>query len=1310
MNSTDVVVTFSFHGWLKLNNLSLSLKTHFCNDLYQILTNSNFQEKITAILEKNSIVITFISLYQNLDIITLLTKDKSNQFKFKIISFIDPYERSNSLTAIKNSTNIVTENISISPLTNHYNNPREFNSIIESNYQVDKQDFIFDDRDFICYISAFKDTRHIYIVSPEQYKILHKNPQLPLLITGNIGTGKTMTGLFSALDQAHRLSKKGEEKILYLTDNKFSVKDAKKIINHFGLNEQITVYDYLLLNKSILEKYPLIFTQKFLAQRQVTLYKFTEQFFKPRKIFNLKVEDLWQEIRHIIKGSTKLLQGSKSLISFEEYLVLKNQSLFPSNTDFKLIYHLATEYQEWLESQNYWDDLDLTRYLLTRFPDNYKGEYEAIYIDGINKFTELQLQFILKLLKVKDTPDYLPQIFLIGENDNNLNAKNIAWNRGEKIIVENYYKLPTWKQIRELIEPHELTYNFNYVDNIVKLGMTIATLAGKNYHHFSWHKSPFKPLIISEITPEFLMYNNHLNIDSAIVVFDEQERNILANIFPSDSQRIINFSEIENLEFDQVLVWKMFEQISKFTEQQLGDDREILNKKYQYLYSLTKIAKKRLYFYDKFIDDIWSDTNINSLIDIGYETELESIFTEKYSEAEINIIADNYLKKGTDKVYQIVSQIYHSSNNIIGAAKVEALLEEEQGNWGKAGDMWNKLGIFDEAINCWNEVDKKLWLAKWAVLSSEEWQKRGFYFEEEKDYKLAKFCYEKSNDFEGKLRCLEKDNWELAGDECQSKNLISQANKYYELADKYYRTHEQWTSAIKMWTKLDKWDRVAIIWEELQQWEKAANCWQKQGNVEKAAFCWQKAEKWTAAQKCWEELGNWQELALSYEKEQNWDLAAQTWLKIADTEKAALCYQKATRWHQAEILWQELGYWGFVAICLQQQNKWEEAAVAWSKTNPYELEALCHEQCQAWDKAEKCWLAAKNWTRIILACEKQGKWQEAAESWENLGEWQKAGLAWEKINEIEKAGLCYEEGEYWQLAEKCWTELQRSDRRAKVLEKQERWQESAQIWEKLGEWEKAGHCWQNMGEIEKAALCYEEGKHWRLAEECWQQLENWERVENACKQQGTWQKAAYDWLKVNHLEKAALCYENCQDWERAAKYWQKSENWEKYAHACEQLQQWELAANSYLRANKEEKAGYCYEKAEDWSHAEECWRKLWKWEKLAMVCEYQQKWTDAGKAWLLINEIERAGLCFENGKDWEKAEDCWRKLSQWEKLATVCEYQEKWEEAAQLWVFLEKWDKAGLVCKKMDDLETAIKYYEKGGYFAEADECRRQLF
>jgi intraflagellar transport protein 172 len=54
----------------------------------------------------------------------------------------------------------------------------------------------------------------------------------------------------------------------------------------------------------------------------------------------------------------------------------------------------------------------------------------------------------------------------------------------------------------------------------------------------------------------------------------------------------------------------------------------------------------------------------------------------------------------------------------------------------------------------------------------------------------------------------------------------------------------------------------------------------------------------------------------------------------------------------------------------------------------------------------------------------------------------------------------------------------------------------------------------------------------------------------------------------------------------------------------------------------------------------------------------------------------------------------------------VCEKQNQWEEAAQLWYFQKQWERAAQACLKIDDISTAIKYYEEGGYYQQAEQYR----
>lgn len=1294
-------ILFSFSCWNQLNNLNFQETNNFLNIIREtIKANIEPQQKLEYLTDNQPLIIN-LNLKSSYHLIGILLP------LIKTIKFIG-FSSESDLNLDKYPYHTITINIDTN-CDNIIDNIRgnfPLSSYTISNITIEDDDF------YLYNLTLNQFNSSSILVSPQQKELLKTNNTLPILLSGDKGSGKTTVSLYHALQTLIDNQNNSEYKIAYLTSTQSEQKQIKNIVKILNKNipKNLLIKDYQSFIKNFATENEFKTKNQFFAQRQITEYKFKENFCQENNLHDIDSNLLWQEIKQLIKGSHKSLKNSQSLIAFNDYLAFQHQSLFSSHSNFHQIYSLATKYQQWLENNNYWDSIDLVKHIINKLPENYSGTYDAIYVDDIHRLSEVEILLIFKLLKISNKQEYIPQLFITGEDTSHLMRGHFNWGRVKKIALEEYLKSPQWIKIRPTLEPKYLNCSFSTTDKINDFLNCVVNLALQDeakeesvfYNQSSWIKSNYKPLIVSTTETEIFSQGDRFGGSHSIIVKNSREKEKLTNLFPKDSERILLVNEINDLQFEQVLVWNFFNTIEDIE----STDKEVKKNFYQDLFVAIKSAKKRIYFYDQYVHNFWNKNEITNLVELGYPTELGDFFSGD-KEKDIHTVIDNYIYTGSYKAYKICSQIYFQANDILGAAKIEALLEEVKGNWGQAGDIWNKLQIFDEAIRCWNEVDGKLWEAKWATAKRESWSQRGLYFEQKRDFDLANFCYDKAKDFAGKLRCLEANNdWEIAGDKCRENNLLSQAEKYYDLADDYYQSKDQFQSAVKMWTRLERLDKVALIWENLEQWEKAGNCWQKQGDIQRAADCWQKAQKWSEAQKCWLELGKWDNLGLSYESQGEWVSAAQIWQKQGDLQRAGFCYQNANEWALAEDLWRKLEYWGYVAIALQQQKKWQEAAQMWKKTSPYELQALCYERLEDWEKAKEAWLKANKWSQSIICAEKEEKWEEAAESWENLGEWQCAGKAWEKAGEIEKAALCYEQGNFWSEAEECRRQLEDESAIALTLEKQEKWALAGEIWQELGEWKSAGKAWEKAGEIEKAALIYETGNHWREAEECWRFLGNESKTEAAASKQGTWVAAAHDWLKSNQIEQAALCYEKCQDWERAEKYWQQAKNWEKLAQVSEQQNKWQQAAQAYLNDENPEKAALCYEKLENWEKAEECWRKAWKWEQLARVCEQQQKWKQAADAWMKAENLEKAVNYYEKIQDWANAEECWRKLSNWERLAIVCENQAKWEEAAQLWTFLSHWRKAALACLQMGDIETAIKYYEKGNYPEEAQKLR----
>jgi len=1169
-------------------------------------------------------------------------------------------------------------------------------------------DFEARDDDFWAYIIEEKSQQDPdLLLSSEQYEIA--KTELPILLTGSPGSGKTTVAVFRAVYESYH---KPEHKIVYLTSNSalktLAQNQATRIYKQKLKN--LSFFDYTSFCLDLGKKYQLINEYEFKPVKQITQQKFIDNFCLPRQITPLDSLYLWQEIRHLLKGSAQGNLSETGLITAAEYENLRSESVLPANSNYSEIYKLATAYQNWLKSQGYWDEIDLTRYLLGKITSE---KYDILFCDDILSFTEIEVKLLLKLLK-NNGVNY-PTIFWTGTPEKVIKPIGLSWGKVKKIITEYYPK-------NQRIKLKELTNNFRTVSTILKLGEEVLTFANNNYpdkttqitQRYSIVNSVEKPLIIFGSEGKILKGKNRLGDRHAIIVTNEEEKNKLAAIFNHQGikqERILTITEIQGLEFDYVLGWKLLGDFEKLLAEKSPIKYEEERLKYELVYACTTIAKKKLFFYEKQFSEFWYRAEIDLLVNEGKTTVIENFFQEEEETEETKEIlletAATYENRGD---WKFARENYLRAGEEEDAKIAEARLEESKGNWEKAGDIWDSLSVWDEAYRCWEQVSTELWQQKWENLNVKSWQKRGKYWEEEKNYQLSLYCYEKADDLSGQIRCLvANQKWELAGDKYSDRGEIEPAQEYYLKAEKLYLENNEVHLAAQMWTKLEQWEKAAPLWSQLEGWNLETEDIQEIGKIEQAAVYYEKAKLWLAAEKCWRKLNNWEKVAIACEKQKKWVDAASIWQKIEEKEKAAICYEKATEWNKAEECWRELKYWGCVAIACEQQNKWEAAAIAWKKTNPLTKAALCYERGEIWEKAEECWRELKNWERLALIAEHQENWLDAATNWEKIEIWERAALAWIKIYEVENAAECYEKGNLWFDAEECWRQLASWEKVAIACEHQSKWLDAAKIWEKSEIWQKAALAWQQINELEKAAICHEKALEWLAAETCWEKLGNLEGIATACERQSKWQKAAETWNKLNKLEKAAKCYEKAALWAGAEECWRKLSNWQNVALACARQNKWQKSAEAWKQIKKIDKAAICYEKASLWSNAEECWRELSNWEKVAIACENQGKWQQAGAAWKQILNIEKAAICYEKASLWSNAEECWRELSNWKKVAKICEYQNKWLDAAQIWEKLAEWKEAAQAWQQIKQTEKAAKCYEKGEFWFEAQECWRQL-
>jgi tetratricopeptide (TPR) repeat protein/mRNA-degrading endonuclease RelE of RelBE toxin-antitoxin system len=1045
------------------NPIQVSITTNAREKLYRLpdKARSRFLNKIRCVVNGEACTKQFQQLHQtgtrtlfrirynrNLRIIASLVKDSPRPSYLKILDFVSHDDMDRGLFC-KNGQEFTVLDIAelLTELTPVDDEEITNSSLWGENYQLNESiDFQSHPNDFWLLDPRLQQDPDLQL-SSEQYNIVEC--ELPLLLTGSAGSGKTTIGIYLALQDNLRALQEnqefsscdlGQRKILYVTYNRF-LKDysqsiARKLLPQLHEMNHLEIDDFTSLCKKI-GKRKRIFQQNhgFRGEQQINQQKFVEKFYKHRAIAGVDPIAMWQEIRHLIKGYAHSDALEMGLISESTYLSLAatHSTLnLPPNGDYQRVYDLAVQYQNWLQSQGYWDELDLTHQLLIN--SSHQEQYDAIYCDEVQDLTEIQIQFLLSLMK-SDRVN-VPRFFLTGDPAQVINPSGFKWSKITSLIHQNYSKLPSYHSCKQSLQPQQLTKNFRCNASIVDFGQQILNVLRQQNPLLDELQFPVqkavrpareKPLLIAGVDEKSILNGrNSFGERNAIIVTNDADKNKLIHHFSQNgikTERVLTVQEVKGLEFDEVLVWNFFSHSDNWKYRRNSQIQELESFKYTCLYVCTTRARNKLYFYEENAHAFCQSPEIQSFIQKATPQELKGFFEQRDIESLLQS-AHEYEEMGSYK--QAIENYLRAGRSDL-AMKPEALLHEQEGDWEKAGDIWNKLSKWDEAYRCWKEVNSELWLDKWQGISGQEWTERGRFLEQLKNYRCAFQCYLKSNDVQGQIRCLEeRDEWHLLGDKYLEMSQYSEAQTCYEIAA------EEWERIYETEKAMCLYQKVADTCERQNNWHEAAKAWQRSNRLENAARCYEKLERWQEAALIWEEL-------------EQWILAAKMWHQLNQLTQAAECYERGEYWQDAALIWENL-------------NSWQQAAKAWEKVGNLYKVAECYEKAECWLGAAVIWEQQEAWPKAARA------WQQIAGIWNQKEVWQRAAQAWQQAEEIKEAAICYEKAECWSQAEECWIAINQWSKVAILREKQ------------------VAEAWKQAGEFNKVAECYERIEKWQARE------------------------------------------------------------------------------------------------------------------------------------------------------------------------------------------------------------------------------------
>lgn len=336
-------------------------------------------------------------------------------------------------------------------------------------------------------------------LSEEEVDIL-QNVQFPFFVSGLAGSGKStvLYYLFSHIFKYEAIEHP-EHPLLFLSYNDMLVDKArltvKSILYRHKSAQEFDAAEYFE-DKNNNNKYHNSFIpfrsflianfldsdelERFSEGKHITYEKFQELYGKQHlKEGSMSPSILWSVIRTFIKGrSLEYMEPS-------EYDDMVRGEITVDKKDFKQAYSIWENwYSHYYEKGEYWDDLDLVRYVLKK-GDSHKEfhKYTVIFCDEAQDFTKLEIDLILKLskhsaYKLPDPDDRKIPIAFAGDPNQTISPTGFRW-AGTKGVFTDSFKDSLKVHLK--LDEMELSKNYRSQLGIVKFANTIQCLRYKYF-------------------------------------------------------------------------------------------------------------------------------------------------------------------------------------------------------------------------------------------------------------------------------------------------------------------------------------------------------------------------------------------------------------------------------------------------------------------------------------------------------------------------------------------------------------------------------------------------------------------------------------------------------------------------------------------------------------------------------------------------------------------------------------------------------------------------------------------------------------
>ena len=588
-------------------------------------------------------------------------------------------------------------------------------------------------------------------LTPQEYELATRYGSF--LVSGSAGTGKTTVGLYRLVKSLTQLN---EGKRLYVTSSPILVKEAEKQFKRMNGQSFIeSVFEFKTIRDLCLEIiHGTELLQDYIPEYEVTYQVFERWYYSEYSNYDHKVYPaslVWHEIRGIIKGAN--LHPNHSYMKHDEYKILgqKRSSVVTNKDNRNKIYEVATRYRKFLEKQQFFDEIDLSRQALNLVHSSYR--YQMIICDEVQDFTELQLLLLARLIVSGG------QLFFTGDLHQMILPSAFRWEELKSILTKEKIKYN---------EPEELNTNFRSVGSLFNLANQFLQL-----RYRLLKETPSKEIaessgdfrdtarIINARSEEIKSALQELYPEEAILVRTKEDKDRFSHL-----KFVFTVEEAKGLEFDTVFLVEFFTVRQNLwtkvlSKQSIKDTEKVeLRLELNLLYVAITRARRVLNIWEEHPSVFWHQKELSPFV--------QSITPELARNARIEPTKQAWLDRG---IYYRESGFFEQAVECFEKAfeeelklevQVKLMIQEREytkaaeilvnlQDWEQAAQVFERAKILDKASDCWekakNYSSQKICQAR-EIENSQQWEKAALLWQElglEEDASRCKQMSKKEN-------------------------------------------------------------------------------------------------------------------------------------------------------------------------------------------------------------------------------------------------------------------------------------------------------------------------------------------------------------------------------------------------------------------------------------------------------------------------------------------------------------------------------------------------------------------------------------